>query len=539
VAIYHCTTKPVARKSGRSAVAAASYRSGERLNDERLGVVHDYTRRGGIENREIPIVLPSAVDGKWTRERLWNAAEKSEKRCDARTAREWEVAFPAELSAEGRKATAVAFARSLADRYGCAVDIALHLPGAKGDQRNYHAHLLTTTRRVNGAELGEKTALELSNAKRDALGLGTTQSEIEAVRATWAEVVNAQLEQEGQAARIDHRTLAAQEEAALNRGDEEAAAELHREPLPRLTRNVMQIERRGFQTEAGDRRREVEQTNAIRAELLKEARATVVEIAALEAEFDALEKTALAERQRQAAELMKPAQGQSQIDQQQIEERAQKLWDQSPSGLDERKAAKRYEDDQLLAVEYQHHIDTARAALSVWKKEHPFQSIIAENLHLTEGIQAAMKRYAANQKDLRSAYAETLSCAEKKVAAWPALLKEAAEDLKQIVVKLLPEEVRRLLLDIFDRDRESTEKEFEQLKRGARTLEVMDGAVHLAKDGNDGFVATMRQLDKPLFDQRLIQFQQREVREQQRQNQPGRSRQTLSRTRDKDVGIGD
>jgi hypothetical protein len=535
VAIYHCTTKPVARKSGRSAVAAASYRSGERLNDERLGMVHDYTRRGGIENREIPIVLPSAaVDGKWTRERLWNAAEKSEKRCDARTAREWEVAFPAELSAEGRKVTAVAFARSLADRYGCAVDVALHLPGAKGDQRNYHAHLLTTTRKVDGAELGEKTALELSNAKRDALGLGTTQSEIETVRATWAEVVNAQLQQEGHAERIDHRTLAAQEEAALERGDEQTAAELHREPLPRLTRNVMQIERRGFQTEAGDRRREVEQSNALRAELLKETRSTAVEIAALEAEYDAREKAALAEQQRQASELVKQAQGQPQIDQKQIEERAQRLWEASSAGQAQQEAAKQYEDDQWWAEKYQRNIEDAKSDHVAWKKQHPFRSLSYDNHDIIGRIQDATQRYAAHQKDLRSAYARTLSYAEQKVVAWPGLLKQAAEDLKQIAVKLLPEEVRRLILHSFDRDRKRTDEVFGQLQRGTHTVDISDGTVHLAKDGNESFVATLRQVDKPQLEQSLIQLKDREVRELRRQNELEKSRSTPGKKRDKD-----
>jgi hypothetical protein len=522
VAIYHCTTKPVARKSGRSAVAAASYRSGERLNDERLGMVHDYTRRGGIENREIPIVLPTAVDGKWTRERLWNAAEKSEKRCDARTAREWEVAFPAELSAEGRKVTAVAFARSLADRYGCAVDVALHLPGAKGDQRNYHAHLLTTTRKIDGAELGEKTALELSNAKRDALGLGTTQSEIEAIRATWAEVVNAQLEQEGQAERIDHRTLAAQEEAALDRGDVQAAAELHREPLPRLTRNVMQIERRGFQTEAGDRRREVEHSNAIRAELMKETRATAVEIAALEREFDAREKAALAERQRQAAELVKQAQGQPRIDPKKIEERAQTLWVTSPAGQAQQKATKQYEDDQWWAKKYQHEIDDAKFALAAWKNEHPFKSLTHDNHEIIGRIQDATRLYGAQQKDLRSAYEKTLSYAERKVAAWPALLKQAAEDLKQIVVKLLPEDVRRLILDTFDRDpdqKHKAAKAFEQLQNGSPSIPVWHGIAQVKKDEHEGFVATLRQLDKPNLDEGIEQLRQYEGRQQKRERE--------------------
>jgi hypothetical protein len=496
-------------------------------------MVHDYTRRGGIENREIPIVLPSAVDGNWTRERLWNAAEKSEKRCDARTAREWEVAFPAELTAEGRRATAVAFARSLADRYGCAVDIALHLPGTKGDQRNYHAHLLTTTRRVDGAELGEKTALELSNTKRDALGLGTTQGEIEAVRATWAEVVNAQLQQEGQAVRIDHRTLTAQEEAALDRGDEQAAADLHREPLPRLTRNVMQIERRGFQTEAGDRRREVEQSNALRAELLKETRATAVEIAALEAEFDAREKAALAEQQRQASELVKQAQGQPQIDQKQIEERAQRLWEASSAGRAQQNAAKQYEDDQWWADKYQRNIEDAKSDQVAWKKQHPFRSLTHDNHDIIGRIQDATQRYAAHQKDLRSAYARTLSYAEQKVAAWPGLLKQAAEDLKQIAVKLLPEEVRRLILDAFDRDRKRTDEVFGQLQRGTHTVEVSDGTVHLANDGNESFVATLRQVDKPQLEQRLIQLKDREIRELQKQNEMEKNRSTPGKKRDK------
>ncbi len=535
MAIYHCTTKPVARKSGRSAVAAASYRSGERLNDERLGMVHDYTRRGGIENREIPIVLPSAANGKWTRERLWNAAEKAEKRCDARTAREWEIAFPVELTAEGRKATAVAFARSLADRYGCAVDVALHLPGSKGDQRNYHAHLLTTTRTVRDSELGEKTALELSNAKRDSLGLGTTQSEIEAVRATWAEVVNAQLQQEGNAARIDHRTLAAQESAAVERGDAHAAAELHREPLPRLTRNVMQIERRGIHTNAGDRRREAEQSNLNRAKLLKEANEISAAIAALEAEFDVKEQAALAAQKRQVKDLTKASPKQPQINEKEIEERAQKLWEASPSGLAGRRAAKQYEDDQLLAARYQQDIDTAKADLLAWKKEHPFQSLIAENLHLTEGVQAAIKRYAAHQGSVRRAYAKTLSFAEEKAAAWPSLLKMAAEDLKEIAVKLLPEEVRRLILHAVERDRSGAEKAFEQLQRGTQTMKVMNGTVHLAKDNIEGFIATMRKLDKPQLDQRLSQFQQRENREQHRQKNQTYPGKKLER----DQGIGD
>ena len=104
MAIYHCSTKPLARSSGRSAVAAAAYRSGDRLVDARQGLEHDYTRRSGVVHSEL--VLPEGA-GTWSRAELWNAAEQAEKRKDARTAREWEIALPSELSAEERAALGI------------------------------------------------------------------------------------------------------------------------------------------------------------------------------------------------------------------------------------------------------------------------------------------------------------------------------------------------------------------------------------------------------------------------------------------------
>jgi hypothetical protein len=64
----------------------------------------------------------------------------------------------------------------------------------------------------------------------------------------------------------------------------------------------------------------------------------------------------------------------------------------------------------------------------------------------------------------------------------------------------------------------------------------MEGAVHLAKDEKEGFVATLRQVDKPMLDQRLIQLQQREVREQQRQKQIEKDRATPGKKRDREIG---
>ena len=156
MAIYHCNMSTVSRSSGRSAVAAAAYRTAEKLLNERDGELHDFTRRSGVAGSEI--VLPEGADADWALDRsaLWNAAEKAEKRKDSRVAREFEVSLPHELDADQRVALARAFAQHLADWYGAAVDMAIHEPHGKTDGRNHHAHLLMTTRQLAPDGLGTK-----------------------------------------------------------------------------------------------------------------------------------------------------------------------------------------------------------------------------------------------------------------------------------------------------------------------------------------------------------------------------------------------
>jgi hypothetical protein len=267
VAIFHLSTKPISRSAGRSAVAAAAYRTQSLLVDERQGLTHDYERRSGVEYTEL--VLPEEADrAYWTRQQLWNAAEFAEVRKDARTAREWELALPDELSPEGRQKLAVGFAGELASRYGCAVDVAIHAPGREGDHRNHHAHLLATTRVVAGSSLGEKVAIELSDAKRLSLGLGQGRQEIEQVRSLWAERTNQALEKQGIEQKIDHRSLEAQREEALTAGDIIRAAALDRMPETKLGWKASAMERRGIETERGQQLREVKQENTLRQVLM-------------------------------------------------------------------------------------------------------------------------------------------------------------------------------------------------------------------------------------------------------------------------------
>ena len=217
MAIYHLSMKPICRASGRSAVAASAYRAADRLENLRDGIVHDFTRKSGVEHAEI--VLPGDkidADGtivrsegsEWARSRsaLWNAAEAAEKRKDARVAREIEVSLPHELSGEQRLALAREFSQALARQYGVAVDFAIHSPHGHTDVRNHHAHIMMTTRKVGADGLGEKSALELENRKLVALGLPTSHEQLRDLRINWEQRTNTHLARAGLEIRIDHRS---------------------------------------------------------------------------------------------------------------------------------------------------------------------------------------------------------------------------------------------------------------------------------------------------------------------------------------------
>jgi hypothetical protein len=230
MAIYHATTKPVARSAGRSAIAVAAYRAGLKLTDERTGEVSDYSRKRGIESRAI--FLPDGAP-QWAadRGRLWNAAEAAERRKDARIAREWEIALPAELTAEQRRELAHGFARELVKRYGVAADVCIHAPSRRGDDRNHHAHILLTTRQLGPDGFKDKASIELSDTKRRGMGLPSAADEVADVRKLWEQHANRALERAGVAARIDSRSL-----------DEQGA---DRQTTPRLGLAATSMTRRG------------------------------------------------------------------------------------------------------------------------------------------------------------------------------------------------------------------------------------------------------------------------------------------------------
>lgn len=201
MAIYHCSLRVFSRSDGHSAVAAAAYRAGAVIHDERAGRTHHYQHRKGVVSSFI-VAPADAPENTYNRALLWNAAEDAENRKNSRVAREVILALPHELPAPAREVLTRDMALWLVERYRVAVDGALHspVPGDDHDPRNHHAHLLFTTREVTKDGLGPKTRVLDDKEKGP--------HEIEMIRMVWETLANDALRNAGfDDVRIDRRTL--------------------------------------------------------------------------------------------------------------------------------------------------------------------------------------------------------------------------------------------------------------------------------------------------------------------------------------------
>ncbi|KGT47404.1 MobQ family relaxase [Acinetobacter sp. HR7] len=203
MAIYHFSVKNVSRADGRSAVAAAAYRSGEKLIDERQGKEQDYTKKTGVEFSKIYAPAgtnPELLD----RNQLWNTVEKVENRKNSQLAREFEIAFPHELNKQERQELLNDLCQEIIKRHGVVVDAAIHAPHtANGsDKRNYHAHILLTTRSIDEqGNLGKKTREFNDHGKQ----------QVEHWRERFADLTNSHLARAGHVfVEVDHRSYKAQ-----------------------------------------------------------------------------------------------------------------------------------------------------------------------------------------------------------------------------------------------------------------------------------------------------------------------------------------
>ena len=242
MATYFLRSSHISRGKGSVATKAAAYRAGERIKDERTGLIYDYSDRRDIAYKEV--VLPSDLAGRadmsWAQDRttLWNAMEHAGTRRNSRTAREWLVLVPPELTPQQRIVLVRTFAAELSNKYRAAVDVAIHEPRPGADRRNHHAHLLMTNREISPEGVGARTTLELVGRERHQRGLGPARDEYLALRGRWADITNDSLQRAGLNLRVDHRSL---EQQGLNRTS--------RPPIPD---KVFYAERKHGPSRAGD-----------------------------------------------------------------------------------------------------------------------------------------------------------------------------------------------------------------------------------------------------------------------------------------------
>lgn len=269
---YHCNVQPHTRTAGHSATAAAAYRSGTCVVDERTGEVHDYTRKEGVEYTEI--ITPEGSP-EWAQDRaaLWNESERVNTRKNSRVCRDVKLAFPTALDFDQRQAMVRDFGHMLVERHGVAVDIAMHEPDRQGDSRNYHAHVLVTTHRLGPEGFTEK-ARELDDRQRG-------PQEIEAWREAWAAKCAEALREAGHHKDAErwlhgHKKKDEQIQLAVDRGDLDFARQAEGLPTIHMGPAATESERQGVRTDRGDTNREIIAANAREAqERLEQADAIV------------------------------------------------------------------------------------------------------------------------------------------------------------------------------------------------------------------------------------------------------------------------
>ena len=249
MAQYRFSPAIVSRGKGQSIVAKAAYNARENIRDERTGEMKRHGHRQGLEFSGI-FAPKNAPEWMKDRAKLWNAVERQEdgttRPTTAQLARNIELNLPHELNADQRRQLVRDFVREQFVRQGMVADVAIHAPDRKGDERNYHAHILLTLRKIDGNGFSAEKAREW-NSKAFNLQW----------REKWAELGARYLEKAGFAKEAERYSYAhfdkeKQRQIAIERGDHEHAQALEQPATQHKGPQIVGMERRGIDPDPRD-----------------------------------------------------------------------------------------------------------------------------------------------------------------------------------------------------------------------------------------------------------------------------------------------
>lgn len=273
MALYHFHVTQIKRSEGRTAVASAAYRAGEKLHNLWDGETHDYTKKGGVILAEI--MLPEYAPKRFfDRSTLWNEVEQVEKNYNAQLAYSFDMALQNEFSLEEN----IELAREFVQKYfvsdGMIADLAIHKPDRdEGGIPNPHFHVLVPIRPLNEDgtwgtkqrreyhldENGNRIKKENGGWEFDAVpttNWGKPET-LDMWREAWADMVNSRFEEKGLDCRIDHRSYVDQ--------GLDLIPTVHEGP------QIRKMEKKGIRTEKGELNRWIKATNR----MLRSMRATI------------------------------------------------------------------------------------------------------------------------------------------------------------------------------------------------------------------------------------------------------------------------
>ena len=207
---YRLEVKIFGRTGGKSSVAAAAYRAGENLHDERLGKTFPYADKKDVE-RSLILAPDGAPDWVYDRQELWNRVEAREdqqkRHATAQVAREVTIDFPRELSKDQREALAIDFVTNEFVDKGMMADINFHNKTASDGGEKPHAHIMLTMRDFDGEEFQNKNR-SWNNAVFTKDDYIKDKTKLVGLRGRYADYVNDALNDAGSDATVSHLTNA-------------------------------------------------------------------------------------------------------------------------------------------------------------------------------------------------------------------------------------------------------------------------------------------------------------------------------------------